>query len=58
MVVTASPIAEIRDDATRRGVGLVFQEVTINPSLTVAENIFAGRLAGFAEPWAPRGAAR
>jgi len=34
-------------EATRCGVGLVFQEITINPSLTVAENIFAGRLAGF-----------
>jgi ABC-type sugar transport system ATPase subunit len=34
-------------EATRRGVGLVFQEITINPSLTVAENIFAGRLASF-----------
>ena len=34
-------------EATRRGVGLVFQEITINPSLTVAENIFAGRLARF-----------
>jgi len=34
-------------EATRRGVGLVFQEMTINPSLTVAENIFAGRLARF-----------
>ncbi len=34
-------------EATRRGVGLVFQEITINPSLTVAENIFAGQLARF-----------
>ena len=34
-------------EATRRGVGLVFQEITINPSLTVAENIFAGRLTSF-----------
>jgi ABC-type sugar transport system ATPase subunit len=34
-------------DATHRGVGLVFQEITINPSLTVAENIFAGMLVRF-----------
>ena len=48
MVVDGQPYAPRSvTDATRRGVGLVFQEVTINPSLTVAENIFAGRLAGF-----------
>jgi ABC-type sugar transport system ATPase subunit len=34
-------------DATRAGIGLVFQEMTINPSLTVAENIFAGQLRRF-----------
>lgn len=34
-------------EATRRGVGLVFQEITINPALSVAENIFAGQLARF-----------
>ncbi|MFZ0601008.1 MAG: ATP-binding cassette domain-containing protein, partial [Roseiarcus sp.] len=34
-------------EATGLGVGLVFQEITINPSLTVAENIFAGRLSRF-----------
>ncbi|MFC7400466.1 sugar ABC transporter ATP-binding protein [Chelatococcus sp. GCM10030263] len=34
-------------DATQAGVGLVFQEMTINPSLTVAENIFAGQLRRF-----------
>lgn len=34
-------------EATRRGVRLVFQEITINPSLSVAENIFAGQLARF-----------
>ncbi len=31
-------------DAAKRGVALVFQEVTINRSLTVAENIFIDRL--------------
>jgi ABC-type sugar transport system ATPase subunit len=34
-------------EATARGVGLVFQEITINPSLTVAENVFAGQLRRF-----------
>ncbi|MDB5999865.1 MAG: hypothetical protein JWP52_1564 [Rhizobacter sp.] len=34
-------------DAEGVGVALVFQEVTINPSLTVAENIFIDRLRGF-----------
>jgi len=31
-------------EAVARGVGLVFQEITINPSLTVAENILMGEL--------------
>ena len=35
------------NEAVERGVGLVFQELTINPSLTVAENIFAGQLRRF-----------
>lgn len=35
-------------EAVRHGVGLVFQEVTVIPSLTVAENIFAGQLRRFA----------
>jgi ribose transport system ATP-binding protein len=34
-------------DAERRGVALVHQEITINPSLTVAENIFIDRLGRF-----------
>jgi ABC-type sugar transport system ATPase subunit len=34
-------------DAVRRGVALVHQEITINPSLTVAENIFIDRLSRF-----------
>jgi ABC-type sugar transport system ATPase subunit len=34
-------------EAVARGVGLVFQEITVNPSLTVAENIFAGQLRAF-----------
>ena len=34
-------------EAVERGVGLVFQEITVNPSLTVAENIFAGQLRAF-----------
>ena len=48
MVLDGQPYAPRSvTEATRRGVGLVFQEITINPSLTVAENIFAGRLARF-----------
>jgi ABC-type sugar transport system ATPase subunit len=35
------------NEAVARGVGLVFQELTINPSLTVAENVFAGQLRRF-----------
>ena len=35
------------NEAVSRGVGLVFQEITINPSLTVAENVFAGQLRRF-----------
>ncbi len=34
-------------EATERGVGLVFQEITINPALSVAENVFLGRLRRF-----------
>ena len=34
-------------EAVAHGVGLVFQEITINPSLTVAENVFAGQLRRF-----------
>jgi ribose transport system ATP-binding protein len=34
-------------EAERRGVALVHQEITINPSLTVAENIFIDRLGRF-----------
>ncbi|QYD72244.1 sugar ABC transporter ATP-binding protein [Paraburkholderia edwinii] len=34
-------------DAERHGVALVHQEITINPSLTVAENIFIDRLSRF-----------
>jgi ribose transport system ATP-binding protein len=34
-------------EAERRGVALVYQEITINPSLTVAENIFIDRLGRF-----------
>ncbi|MCB8882268.1 sugar ABC transporter ATP-binding protein [Acidisoma cellulosilytica] len=35
-------------DATARGVALVHQEITINRSLTIAENIFIGNLRGYA----------
>jgi len=35
-------------EAERRGVALVHQEITINPSLTVAENVFIDRLGHFA----------
>ncbi|MEX2182974.1 MAG: sugar ABC transporter ATP-binding protein, partial [Chloroflexota bacterium] len=34
--------------AQRRGVALVFQEITINPSLGIAENIFIDRLGKYA----------
>ncbi len=36
------------NDAERRGVALVFQELTINPSLSIAENIYIDRLRNFA----------
>ncbi|MDR3494517.1 MAG: sugar ABC transporter ATP-binding protein [Ancalomicrobiaceae bacterium] len=35
------------NEAVAHGVGLVFQEITINPSLTVAENILVGQLNRF-----------
>lgn len=35
-------------EAERRGIALVHQEITINPSLTVAENVFIDRLGRFA----------
>jgi ABC-type sugar transport system ATPase subunit len=35
-------------EAEERGVGLVFQELTINPSLGIAENIYIDRLRDFA----------
>jgi ABC-type sugar transport system ATPase subunit len=35
------------NEAISCGIGLVFQEITINPSLTVAENVFAGQLRRF-----------
>jgi ABC-type sugar transport system ATPase subunit len=31
-------------EAAARGVGLVFQEITINPALSVAENVYLGQL--------------
>ena len=34
-------------EAHRRGVALVFQELTVNPSLGIAENIFIDRLGSF-----------
>ncbi len=34
-------------EAAERGVGLVFQEITINPALSVAENVFLGQLRRF-----------
>ncbi|MDR1520814.1 MAG: sugar ABC transporter ATP-binding protein [Planctomycetota bacterium] len=34
-------------DAERRGVAMVFQELTINPSLTIAENVFIDRMRSF-----------
>ena len=37
-------------DAASRGVALVHQEITINRSLTIAENIFIGNLRRYARP--------
>ncbi len=37
-------------EAVERGVALVHQEITVNRSLTVAENIFIGALRGHARP--------
>ena len=37
-------------DATALGVALVHQEITINRSLTIAENIFIGNLRSYARP--------
>ncbi|MDQ0393267.1 sugar ABC transporter ATP-binding protein [Labrys monachus] len=37
-------------EASARGVALVFQEITVNRSLTIAENIFIDRLRSFAGP--------
>lgn len=37
-------------DAATRGVALVHQEITINRSLTIAENIFIGNLRRYARP--------
>ena len=37
-------------DATLRGVALVHQEITINRSLNIAENIFIGNLRSYARP--------
>ena len=34
-------------EAAERGVGLVFQEITINPALSVAENVFLGQMRRF-----------
>ncbi len=34
-------------EAAGRGVGLVFQEITINPALSIAENIYIGHLRRF-----------
>jgi ABC-type sugar transport system ATPase subunit len=34
-------------EAAQAGVALVFQEITINTSLSIAENVFAGRLSRF-----------
>lgn len=48
MAIDGAPYApQSLNDAVARGVGLVFQEITINPSLTVAENVFAGQLRRF-----------
>ncbi|MDX3974694.1 sugar ABC transporter ATP-binding protein [Shinella sp.] len=45
-------------DATSRGVSVIHQELALAPDLTVAENIFLGRLPGFVNHGALRRAAR
>ncbi len=48
MTIDGEPYApQSLNDAVAHGVCLVFQELTINPSLTVAENVFAGQLRRF-----------
>jgi len=48
MSLDGAPYAPVNaSDAAGRGVALVFQEITINRSLTVAENIFIDRLRRF-----------
>ncbi|MGB3874855.1 MAG: sugar ABC transporter ATP-binding protein [Shinella zoogloeoides] len=45
-------------DATGRGISVIHQELALAPDLTVAENIFLGRLPGFVNHAALRKAAR
>ena len=52
MTLDAGPYAPRRPaDADQRGVALVFQEITINPSLIVAENIFIGAAPELRRAW-------
>ena len=51
MTLNDAPYAPLSvADAAARGVALVHQEITINRSLTVAENIFIGALRRYARP--------
>lgn len=45
-VVIRSP-----QDAQRLGISTVYQEITLCPNLSVAENMFIGRTAGFGQNW-------
>jgi len=38
-------------DAQNLGISTVYQEITLCPNLTVAENMFIGRTAGFTQNW-------
>ena len=51
MTLNDAPYAPLSvADAAARGVALVHQEITINRSLTIAENIFIGALRRYARP--------
>ncbi len=45
--------AEIRSpqDAQRLGISTVYQEITLCPNLSVAENMYIGRTAGLGQNW-------
>jgi ribose transport system ATP-binding protein len=52
MTLNGAPYApQSTTEASARGVALVHQEITINRSLTIAENIFIGSLRRYARPF-------